>query len=108
MSLDSRAIVTHRRPAPKHRRVNLKKPNTLTMPQPALTRRQPAEPLRDASLLRVSKDAALRPPLKWAGGKRWQVPHLQPLWQPHRDRRLVEPFCGGLAVTLSFMPLNAL
>jgi DNA adenine methylase len=49
-----------------------------------------------------------RPPLKWAGGKRWQVPHLHPLWAPHRDRRLVEPFCGGLAVTLGLMPQRAL
>jgi DNA adenine methylase len=50
----------------------------------------------------------LRPPLKGAGGKRWQVPHLRPLWAPHRDRRLVEPFCGGLAVTLGLMPHRAL
>jgi DNA adenine methylase len=51
---------------------------------------------------------ALRPPLKWAGGKRWQVPHLRPLWKPFRDRRLVEPFCGGLAVTLGLRPERAL
>ncbi|MBI2150837.1 MAG: Dam family site-specific DNA-(adenine-N6)-methyltransferase [Acidobacteria bacterium] len=50
----------------------------------------------------------LRPPLKWAGGKRWQVPHLRPLWQLHTRRRLVEPFCGGLAVTLSLLPKRAL
>jgi DNA adenine methylase len=50
----------------------------------------------------------LRPPLKWAGGKRWQVPHLRPLWERHRRRRLVEPFCGGLAVTLGLMPQRAL
>ena len=50
----------------------------------------------------------IRPPLKWAGGKRWQVPHLRPLWEPHQRRRLVEPFCGGLAVTLSLMPDRAL
>jgi DNA adenine methylase len=49
-----------------------------------------------------------RPPLKWAGGKRWQVPHLQPVWQPHAHRRLVEPFCGGLAVVLGLMPARAL
>jgi len=49
-----------------------------------------------------------RPPLKWAGGKRWQVPHLRPLWLPHAGRRLVEPFCGGLAVTLGLMPERAL
>jgi DNA adenine methylase len=50
----------------------------------------------------------LRPPLKWAGGKRWQVPHLLPLWAGHKDRRVVEPFCGGLAVTLGLMPERAL
>lgn len=50
----------------------------------------------------------LRPPLKWAGGKRWQVPHLKPLWQSHSRRRLVEPFCGGLAVALGLQPEAAL
>lgn len=50
---------------------------------------------------------AVRPPLKWAGGKRWQVPHLRPLWEPHARKRLVEPFCGGLAVTLGLMPDRA-
>jgi DNA adenine methylase len=50
----------------------------------------------------------LRPPLKWAGGKRWQVPFLRPIWAPHVRRRLVEPFCGGLAVTLGLMPARAL
>lgn len=50
----------------------------------------------------------LQPPLKWAGGKRWQVPHLRPLWEPHLHRRLVEPFCGGLAVTLGLQPEQAL
>jgi DNA adenine methylase len=50
----------------------------------------------------------LRPPLKWAGGKRWQIPHLRPLWEPRAHRRLVEPFCGGLSVTLGLMPRRAL
>lgn len=50
----------------------------------------------------------LRPPLKWAGGKRWLVPHLRELWAPHRKRRLVEPLCGGLAVTLGLLPSKAL
>jgi DNA adenine methylase len=49
-----------------------------------------------------------RPPLKWAGGKRWLVPHLMRLWMPHRARRLVEPLCGGLAVALGLMPARAL
>jgi len=50
----------------------------------------------------------VRPPLKWAGGKRWQVSHLEPLWLPHRHCRLVEPFCGGLAVALGLGPRRAL
>jgi DNA adenine methylase len=50
----------------------------------------------------------MTPPLKWAGGKRWQVPQLLPLWQPHTRRRLVEPFAGGLAVTLRLSPDRAL
>ena len=57
----------------------------------------------------VSPDLApLRPPLKWAGGKRWLVPHLRPLWEPCRGRRLVEPLCGGLAVALGLRPERAL
>ncbi|MEW6661983.1 MAG: DNA adenine methylase [Bacillota bacterium] len=50
----------------------------------------------------------IRPPLKWAGGKRWLVPHLQAIWEQHKHRRLVEPLCGGLAVTLGLMPEKAL
>jgi DNA adenine methylase len=52
--------------------------------------------------------ATIKPPLKWAGGKRWQLPHLRPIWEPHRRRRLVEPFAGGLAVTLGLSPARAL
>ena len=50
----------------------------------------------------------LRPPLKWAGGKRWLLPHLRPLWEPHSKRRLVEPLCGGLAVAIGLQPTRAL
>lgn len=50
----------------------------------------------------------VRPPLKWAGGKRWLLPHLQSLWPEHSHRRLVEPFAGGLAVTLGLRPERAL
>jgi len=48
------------------------------------------------------------PPLKWAGGKRWLIPHLQSIWQQHQARRYVEPFCGGLAVALGLAPAEAL
>jgi DNA adenine methylase len=56
----------------------------------------------------AAQPATRRPPLKWAGGKRWQVPYLRPLWESHAGRRLVEPFCGGLAVTLGLSPSRAL
>ena len=51
---------------------------------------------------------AARPPLKWAGGKRWQVPHVLPYWRAADTRRLVEPFAGGLSIALSLMPKRAL
>lgn len=50
----------------------------------------------------------IKPPLKWAGGKRWLVSHLAPIWQQHKRRRYVEPFCGGLAVALGLQPKRAL
>lgn len=61
----------------------------------------------------IALDAALgvssvAPPLKWAGGKRWLVPELLKYWASHQRRRLVEPFAGGLAVTLGLMPGRAL
>ncbi len=50
----------------------------------------------------------LKPPLKWAGGKRWLLPHLLPILQKFENKRLVEPFCGGLAVALGLKPKQAL
>lgn len=52
--------------------------------------------------------SVLKPPLKWAGGKRWLIPRLKRYWRPYRDHRLVEPFCGGLSVALGLMPDRAL
>lgn len=49
----------------------------------------------------------LKPILKWAGGKRWLVPQIRPIWMRFQDRRLVEPFCGGLAITLALAPSRA-
>jgi DNA adenine methylase len=60
------------------------------------------------SVIRRAASPDLRPPLKWAGGKRWLLPHLRPLWEPYRARRLVEPMCGGLAVTIGLKPQRAL
>jgi len=49
-----------------------------------------------------------KPPLKWAGGKRWLVSHLKTIWDANAERRYVEPFCGGLAVALGLQPKHAL
>ena len=59
----------------------------------------------ESSLVRFEK---LRPLLKWAGGKRWLVPYIRPIWEPYSGRRLVEPLCGGLAVTFGLQPKRAL
>lgn len=56
----------------------------------------------------ISTQKHVRPPLKWAGGKRWLVPHLRNIWENHKERRFVEPFCGGLAVTIGLLPRKAL
>jgi DNA adenine methylase len=54
------------------------------------------------------RESLPKPPLKWAGGKRWLLPYLAPLWQSHSSRRYVEPFCGGLAAPLGLRPKHAL
>ena len=56
----------------------------------------------------LASTVTTRPPLKWAGGKRWQLLHIIPYWHPKRYRRLVEPFCGGLAIALGLAPEMAL
>ena len=58
--------------------------------------------------LKTHAQPALRPPLKWAGGKRWLVPRLAEIWTQHRHRRLVEPFCGGLGMVLGLNPASSL
>lgn len=74
------------------------------MPQPSAISGA-ADPAANGESLDV---VGPRPPLKWAGGKRWQLPHLVDAWRRERHRRLVEPFCGGLAVTLGLMPERAI
>ncbi|HEV7797267.1 MAG TPA: Dam family site-specific DNA-(adenine-N6)-methyltransferase [Pyrinomonadaceae bacterium] len=56
----------------------------------------------------ASLEPQVKPPLKWAGGKRWLVPQLAALWQPHSRRHYVEPFCGGLAAPLGLRPATAI
>ncbi len=67
-----------------------------------------AERLDTPYTLQDSSERILPPPLKWAGGKRWLLSTLAPLFENHKDRRLVEPFAGGMAVTLGLLPERAL
>jgi DNA adenine methylase len=73
-------------------------------PAIALTKdKQPLLPLHSMEF-----GYTLPPPLKWAGGKRWQLRFIREYWRGESHRRLVEPFCGGLAITLGLMPKRAL
>lgn len=65
-------------------------------------------PTDQAPLPLLLDPAPLKPLLKWPGGKRWLLPHLSPIWDRFRERRLVEPMAGGLAVTLGLGPRRAL
>jgi len=62
----------------------------------------------ETSLALQRSRESLKPPLKWAGGKRWLLPHLASLWTSHSPRRYVEPFCGGLAIPLGLRPVTAI
>lgn len=53
-------------------------------------------------------NSTIKPPLKWAGGKRWLASYICPLFENHKQKRLIEPFCGGLAITLNLMPKQTL
>ena len=78
------------------------------MPSPEVMSHRTLPGRTGAARAPAPEDAATRPPLKWAGGKRWQVPLLRPWWEAHRHRRLVEPLCGGLAVALGLQASTAL
>ena len=51
---------------------------------------------------------SLKPPLKWAGGKRWLAPRVKDIFLSTACGRLVEPFVGGMSVTLHIRPKDAL
>ncbi len=50
----------------------------------------------------------MKPIIKWAGGKRWLLPILEKIFEPHQGIKLVEPFIGGMAVALGLNPESAL
>jgi DNA adenine methylase len=77
-------------------------------PDSSCVHRLTAESARIASASPKPIAETLRPPLKWAGGKRWLVSDLAQIWEPHKHRRYVEPFCGGLAMAIGLQPEFAL
>lgn len=50
----------------------------------------------------------LKPLLKWAGGKRWFVQKYYHVLKTFKEYRIVEPFAGGMALSLGIAPQQAL
>ena len=44
----------------------------------------------------------IEPFIRWAGGKSWLIPHLQPLYNKIQVNNYHEPFLGGAAVYFAF------
>ena len=56
----------------------------------------------------MKSEGYTKPILKWAGGKRWLLPVLQHIWlSSYQKHKLIEPFAGGLAVSLGLNPQQA-
>ncbi len=51
---------------------------------------------------------SLKPLLKWAGGKRWFVQKYYQILKNFKNHRIVEPFAGGIALSLGLLPQKAL
>lgn len=66
-----------------------------------------SDPTLDVLVWPASPATVLRPPLKWAGGKTWQVPHTAPLFAPLAQQRYVEPFCGAGGMAIGLRPTHA-
>lgn len=56
----------------------------------------------------MKNNKRISPLLKWAGGKRWLVDYLLQYWDKHKERYFVEPFVGGMGITLGLFPKKAL
>ncbi|MDQ7049204.1 MAG: Dam family site-specific DNA-(adenine-N6)-methyltransferase [Enterobacterales bacterium] len=54
------------------------------------------------------KQPKITPPIKYPGGKRFLVDNIRILWELSKSTRLVEPFCGGMAISLGIAPKKAL
>lgn len=57
---------------------------------------------------RAEEDTRTRSPIRWVGGKGQFIPVLRRLFEPYKDRRLVEPFFGSGTVTFGLKPRRAL
>ena len=52
-------------------------------------------------MVNFKKNIDVKPVLKWAGGKKKVIPHIQAILPSEGKRRLVEPFVGGGSVFLN-------
>jgi DNA adenine methylase len=48
----------------------------------------------------------MKPPLKWAGGKRWLAPLLKPVFDHYQNHRWCEPFAGSAALAFIYEPTS--
>jgi len=62
----------------------------------------------DAGQLGSDQRTPLKPPIKYPGGKRFLLPRLRRLIRDVPCTRFVEPFAGGLSVSLGLAPERAL
>lgn len=62
--------------------------------------------IKDSAGMLIQKKIV--PPIKYPGGKRFLVDHIAVLWKLSEQKRLVEPFSGGMAISLGIAPKNAL
>lgn len=63
---------------------------------------------KSAAAQQAVSEAPLRPPIKYPGGKRFLLPKLRRLLWGVPCTRFVEPFAGGLSVSLGLAPERAL
>lgn len=61
-----------------------------------------------ASNPNILTQPALKPPIKWVGGKSWIAPYIQELLDLTNAAALIEPFAGSGSLTFALQPKKAI